>query len=240
MKKKLLNGITVPVMVLALLVSMMAIGQPAKANSAADAQRVNYGKKATIYRSSPDYALINMGKKGMNAKSMTIRSSNKKVVAPNRGFAVYKEGKKKYPVIKVKKPGKAVLTIKVKKKGKVRKYKCRVTVRNYKSPVRSVKLEGKDLTGQLRKEAYASHKRIGEKGRISIKTKKGWTIRKIVHHYCNSDGVERSKRVKNNAILKLKDGDYFNVLLYNKKQNGFIKIQIGVENPENEVPDEAL
>ena len=238
MKKKMLKRIVAPLMAFAVVVSMIAVPQQAKADSIGDQQEIKYGKKSTFYLTAPgDYVLINMGKKGVKAKDITVKSSNKKVLVKDKDFGTVADGKKLYPVVRVKKPGKTVLTIKVKKKHSVKKYKCRLTVKKYKSPMKKVTLEGKSLTAQFKDGTFASHKRVGSKGKISIKVKKGWKVKKIDYHYYNSKGSARTKKVKNNSTVKLQDGASFNYVLYNKKQNSLIKGQIFIEEVVNDNVD---
>ena len=233
MKKTMVKRVMAPLMAVAVMVSMIAVPQHAKADGVENLQQINYGKKATLYLTDPgDYVLINMGKKGINAKNITVRSSNKKVLTNDKDLKTVKNGKKLYSIVRVKKPGKTSLTIKVKKKNSVKKYKCKLTVKKYKSPMKKVKLEGKDLTGQFRKDTFASYKRVGEKGKISMKLKKGWKVKKIVYHYWkdqNGDLIGKEKKIKNGSTVTLQDGSYFNYVLFNKKQNSLIRGQIFLE-----------
>ena len=129
---------------------------------------IKYAKSVTISYGKIEYAFkVNMGSKTKGAKTVTISSSNSKVVWPSTDAAKYE----KWVVFVPEKPGKAVLTIKVKKGSGTKTYKMNITVKQPKKyKVTFNPNGGKFKSGKKTKMVISGSKY----GTLPVVTKTGW------------------------------------------------------------------
>ena len=209
-----------------IIISLMAVGivmQTATAHADAVPVMTFYGKSISAPYFSKYWYQIDMGSRFKGASKVTIKSSNKKVFAPDpldkeafKYHCIYGEAKKK---------GSCTITIKVKKSSGTRTYKCKFRTVKYQNPFSSFKLGSKKLQSKFKKFHAASFVNKAKSAKIKIKAKKGWSIKKIV--YERNEFVEgktkiTKKTIKNGSTIKFKPGDEYvfetiYVTMYNKK-----------------------
>ena len=163
-----------------------------------------YSKKMTMYTGSKygNVYSINMGKKTKGAKKVTVKSSNKKVLEP------FHFGKPSNDVMaSAKKPGKATLTIKVKKGNKTKTYKIKVKVKKRVNPFKSFKVGKIKATSKFKRDQLVDvNVANNSKKKISIKLKSGYKLKKIVCTTWNPDNGEgKEKTIKNNSTITAKE-----------------------------------
>ncbi len=205
---------------IAVMVAFGLIIVPAAAPAHADgfvSGSIKYRKSMTLYSGSEygNVYLIKMGSKLKGAKSVKIKSSNKKVLEP---FGYYKGDKDL--MANAKKSGKADLTVKVKKGGKTKTYKIKVKVEKSGNPFKSFKVGKKNITSQFKSEQIADCRvKNNSKQKISIKPKSGMKIKKIQFStYDFETDKSIRKNIKNNSTVKVKkDETNIYVELYEKK-----------------------
>lgn len=177
-----------------------------------------YSKKVTA--TTVDYAVyLNMGSKAKRKHKLKVSSSKKSVAKARIESGLV--------ILFVKKPGKATITVRNKSTNKT--YKCSLKVVKYRNPFKKFTVAGKNRAGKFKKYNYTDFVNDKtQKSKISIKTKKGWKIKKIVYgrtYYDDNGGfTEHKKKIKNNSVVKVKETNnaelfqYVECILYNKKQ----------------------
>ncbi len=214
--KKVLSRIAT--LTLAVFVAFGLIIAPATASVHADmfeGSYVKYAKKITLYANpkSDSYYTIKMGKRLKGADSVKVKTSKKKVLAPE-----YYEGDTDL-LVNAKKAGKAKLTITVKKGGKTETYKINVTVEKGKNPFKSFKIGKKNLTSEFKNSAFCNYKvKSSSKQKISIKLQSGMKIKKMLFHYYDPKAdSDANKTIKNNSSIKLRGDAAIILNIYDKK-----------------------
>ena len=171
-------------------------------------------------------------KGGKKAWKITISSSNYKVAVPI--YDLFVDGIQVWPAgFVTKKPGKATLTVNVyksKKSKKVKRYKCKLTVKKYSNPFKEVSFAGKDLTKKYNKTRYRSVNIDAVDGKIVVKPKKGWKIVQIFFDpfYKGEEEIEdyrelyRGRYIKSGELIDLptditENKIYFYIMVRRKK-----------------------
>ena len=154
------------------------------------------------------------GNDSTNYKITELKSSDKNVLTV---FKLYSGYTSLY--MRVRKPGKATITFKVKVGNKTYSYKCKVTVHDYENPFKSLKIGKTNYASEFSYMDYYSLKgRKNLKGKLAITTNKNWKIERI-EIYDNTS--PSSKRVKNKKVITLKKGQTLWVTCRNKKTNAW-------------------
>lgn len=208
--------------VLSAIVAFVMVIVPASVEVNADGspKYVPYSKNVTVYKFTDkfeNYYGLDLGKKGANAKKITVTSSKKKVLADIDSYD-------SEIIFRANKTGKTTLNITVKKKsGTVKKYKINVTVKKYVSPIKSIKIGKSAYTKRLGNKTNLKFKVSGKSAKLSVKLKKGWTI-KNVEYYAMYNGEEEdltdiSRKYKNNSVIKFqKSEDYSEYVSFTLKE----------------------
>ena len=161
---------------------------------------------------------IDMGSRVGENDKVTVKSSNKSVVKPLN-----------WTTLQVVKPGKAKVSITVKKKnGKKTNYKCTVRVYKYKNPIKTLKLGSKNIAKKYKKDNFAEAKSSTSK--LTVKPAKGWKIKTIKYRAYkeNEDGsfakeVKRTIKPKSGATIKRRIGknwyEEIALVMYNKEKH---------------------
>ena len=171
MMKRVLKKIVTVNLSLCMAFTCMFLPQTAIANAEVDTDIIKYEIKITVTRYSQsekgfDSYYIDMGNRGKGADRITATSSKKSVVKvkcyndPEDALSV---------VIEARKPGTSKLVIKIKRNGKVKKYKCTVKVIKYKNPIKSFKIGKKNYAKRFKKSPFATIAPVTGKAKVSIK-----------------------------------------------------------------------
>ena len=197
------------------------------------AQPAKYAKKINV-AAGMAYEL-NMGKRLKGASKVKVTSSNKKIVAhfgkwdPKRGG--------KYLLINAAKKGAATLTIKVTKKGKTKKYKCKVKVNKYKNPIKKFMIGSKNVAKAFKKyPGTGSTFTKGGKYKVAVTPASGWKVKKI-EYKCYSKNTGKTvktafKNKKSGTITVKASEDYIEsiyITLYNKSKKMKMLCYYGIE-----------
>ena len=144
---------------------------------------------------------------------VSLKVSNKKVISVSK---VYEKGTStiKHFKIKVKKVGDAAIKFKWKQGGKTYSHKFQVFVKKYDNPLKSIKIGKTSFTSKVTKCNEVNLKRKTYKGKVALKTNKGWKIKSISIDDVNT---YKTKKIKNNKSIKLKKGQVLSVECRNKK-----------------------
>lgn len=203
-----------------LLAFSMIFAFRAESASAAPVKTIKYKSTLTI-STSDRYVSLDMGSRLNKAKSVKVSSSKNSVV---KARAV--NNSKKSVCLAIKRKGKATLTIKVKRSGKTKTYRCRVKAVKYRCPVKRFRVGSHDLAASFRKSTFASFTNSDAKSTVSIRAAKGWKVSRISVKASRYDPetkkyVTRNTTIKNGttASLKTKAGwsQYIVVTMYKKK-----------------------
>lgn len=203
-------------LVLCLTVTSVLVFSAADVSADAGYIDMKYAKKITVSTESPYIRLV-MKSKLKGAKSVKVTSSNKSVV---KTYKYKKSGGGIF--IELKKPGTSKLTIKCKKNGKTKKYKCKVKVVKYKNPVKSLKIAGLEIGKKFNKKAVYSGDMGDERtGVIKVVPAKGWKVKKIVEttFKSNSSKFVEKTIVNNKTKISLEYNKDYTVVMYNKSRN---------------------
>lgn len=215
-----------------LVFSLVIIPASIEVNADGSPNYVGFSDNVTVYKfaaSSKNYYALDLGKKGANAKKITASASKKGIITEIDSY----DGSVAF---RAKKAGKTVLTIKVtKKSGTVKKYKVKVNVKKYISPIKSLKIGKSSYTKKLGNKTDLAFKISGKKAKFSIKLKKGWKISNL-EYYAMYDGDDENlsdidKTYKNNAVISFqKSEDYSEYVCFTltNKDNG-IKVAYELE-----------
>ena len=206
-------------LVLCLAVTGVFVFAPVSVNADGGFITKKYAKKVTV-STGWKYYHIDMRSKLKGAKKITIKSSKKAVAK------VDKSVKKYGPMVQVKKPGTAKITTTVKKGKKTKKYTTKLKVVKYQNPFKSATLAGKSFKG-LYKKGISASEYFGEvQGKMVIKPRKGWKVKKIREEITvyddNGDVDTKFRTIKNNSTtINLADGNEhaFVITMYKKKAN---------------------
>ena len=211
-KKKVSKRLFAAMLATVVMVAMIMVPQAAYADGADT--YCSFGKKMTVSKSSEDLlVMINMGKRLNGAKSVTVKSSNKKVCSY---IADFPEAKALF--VSVGKKGTAKLTIKVTTSKGTKTYKGKLKVVAFKSPVKKATLGGKSITKGFKKKNgdiiyYGS---MTAKSNLNIKPKKGWKV-KSVKFFSGGKGITK-KNKSNYTIDWSKCEDSVVVTMYKKSK----------------------
>ena len=113
---------------------------------------------------------------GKNYKIASIKSSNPKVATLSK---TYKD-KSTFLILTTKKAGTTTITFKAKIGSKYQKYKTKVTVTKYTSPLKSFKIGGTNLTSRSNKvDVFNLGGKKTVKGKLALKLNKNWEITSV-------------------------------------------------------------
>lgn len=240
-KNTIVKSAAVLILILCTFLAMMPMQTRAEYTSSgsAAATDVQYAKKIGLCMDEPSYWVL-MGNKVKKAKKVTVKSSKKSVVSAR--VASKGEGKYKNSIIlEPKKKGSSVITVKVtKKNGKKKTYRIKVTSYKYSNPAAAFMIAGESFS--FDKDNYVSWMPKVTKGKISVKAKSGWKVKKIVSWA--KDSLEE-KAVKNGASVNLDPSSIggYTVYFYNAKKKLTLHTSVALEEPdtmEDEEPEESL
>ncbi len=183
-------------------------------------------KKLTLYLMDPSvYRFIDLDdldnvKRG---SVKNVRSSNTKVavasVTPSKPAGV-----PYYVLILPRKKGKATVSFTYVYKGKKCKAKIAVTVREYSNPFSLMKIGSNNNTSLFNKTGKV-YEYPEQSGKLVVKTKKGWMLKKIFYIYDSNEKSERvQKMIKNGSKINLTQGYALNIILKNKKTKELMTI----------------
>lgn len=123
---------------------------------------------------------------------------------------------KKNQVIRVlmKKAGKTVFTVKVKRSGKTYTLRQELTVCAYK-PFKTVKIgSGMNYAANINYDQYAITEQTG-KANLKVELNAGWTLKQMYYIYSNGT----SKLIKTGKLINLNDTGTIQMNVYHKKTN---------------------
>jgi len=195
-----------------LMFSLIVIPSAEDVNADWNVKELSYRKNVTVYKlANHDESVygIDLGKRDDKAKKVTFTVSKKGVIEPiswTSGYAVFA----------AEKPGKTVLTIKIKhKNGTSKKYKVNMTVKKYVSPINSIRIGKKTYKNKkLWKDLFMSHSYTNKTAKVTIKPRKGWKVSKLRYTaWYEGDDEELmengdiSKSYKNNAVITFRNSD---------------------------------
>ena len=180
------------------------------------AAKVQWGDAVKIY-TGQQHGLVPMDKVDI----IKVTSSDESVVSASISDDILPP----YEIIflKAKKQGTATVTCKYKYKGKVKTEKIKITVYKYVNPVKSIKIDGKEIKNLFNNKDNIKYKyKNSKKAKVSITMKKGWKISSI-HCSSNSDSKVKSfnkNKKKRITTFKMKGKiNYILVYMYNEEQN---------------------
>lgn len=201
---------------------IISVFSPAATVKAADAPSV-YGKQTSVMeqKSKVDWIWIEYFPEG--AQVTNIKSSNTKVLT-----ASWKASDGDSVQLKLKKPGKAVVSFDVVYNGQTTSLRSTVTVRKYQRPCATFKVGNKNYASKFKKNSYyfTSHKKT-PKNKITVKAAKGWKLDSI--WYSKLDGTT-DKRIKNNSRVRFSAKKGQEVAIYatfrNKKTKEYQSVML--------------
>lgn len=221
------TGLSAAVLGVVLACAMLLMAQTVYADSPTGVTPtgvIKWGKKMTV--STEAYgAIVDMGSKVKGAKSITIKSSNKKVATNIKDYT----DEMKVPVLNIEGKGTTNLTIKVKTKKGTKTYKGKLKVVKYKNPIKKFKLSGKNVAKKFKKYPFGDYTVKSKKSKLVIKPNKGWKVKKIEHVYGYSG---KFHKVKNNSTIKWKDSGMLYITMYNKSKNQTETLFLSYTEPE--------
>lgn len=151
-------------------------------------------------------------------KITNLKSSNKKVVT------VYKSTWGLGIAMEAKKAGTTTITFNTKIGTKTYSHRCKITVTNYQSPIKTLKIGKKNYASQLSDINYIDLDGVKNlKGKLSVAMNKNW---KINNMYIWDSKTDKSKKAKNNKSIELKKNQSLWISCYNKKTSEYIDIQL--------------
>ena len=195
-------------------------------------QDLKYKKNIAIYYSKDkDYNYYSLDIKGKLKSAKSSKSSVVKICDKNDDYIGFK----------VKKPGKAVLTIKTSKKT----YRMKIKVKKFKTAFKEFKIGKKELK-KFDPQSPIGHysggcKVTNNKEVLSIKLKSGWRLQSIKYTCKNIREKDITQKIKNNSTLDLRplfedsvDGEgneiYITVAIYNKKLKERRTVEVNLFN----------
>ena len=207
-------------LVMALMASIVSI-QPMKIQAATKPSLTAENYALTLVKSDNYYdnaCYIPIQNFPKNGKITKVTSSNPKVVKAS--VAEYSNSTIE---LYVKKTGKATVKVKIKAGKKTYNLKCSVVVRNYVSPISSLKIGNKQYKSSVSKLDYFSIKyKKNSKYKISVKCKKNWQLT----HIGFFEG-SKYKTIKNNGKITVKKVNSYLVLsFYNSKTKALEDIRV--------------
>ncbi len=162
-------------------------------------------------KADPDFLYtVRFGEKG---EVVSSTSSSRKVVE------IFNDGSCSPGTFFAKKPGKATITFKVKKNGKIRKYKMAVKVFRHNDPFRKFTFAGKNLTKKYNRKTYCQFSSNKKAATVRITSKKGWKIKKITRRWYDIEAnKEKRATIRNGSKIQL-DSIYNMIVvdMYNSK-----------------------
>lgn len=204
------------VMVLMLIAGLWLA--PVKAKADADDKKMPKELTLVYYPGKPCSEITNAwefpSRYGLVRKK--CKSSDPEVVSIERSEDY--GGQVAFNYISIKKPGKAVLTVRAEKNGKYKTYKIKVTVKKYSNPLKKLKIGSKDLTKKFnKKNEYATMNKKPLEGKLRIKVKSGYKIKKIYSYWPEPIG---------NGYIDWKDAEFEDGDSISVKWTGEINIDI--------------
>ena len=190
-------------------------------------KEVKYSKSIVLSTGNPT-VYVNLGKRWNEKKNLVIKSSNKKVV---------KTMDTGYPIVDLKKAGKATVTFKT--GGKT--YKMKFKVLAYKNPLKAFKVDSNSVAGSFNNYSSSSLNYTDETAAIQVKPNKGWKLKSIkykAYKYENDSVTRYSENIENNSSVTFKDNSWYShyilVTLYNSSKG----LKETIELEINRVPDD--
>ena len=222
MKKNHISRITS--LCLAFIVAVGMIIIPSTIDVSADSGpsgTFKYAKKVTVMAETDGTMYgAKMGSRLKGAKSVSITSSNSKVVEARE----YDKYTKDRIWFTAKKPGSATLTVKAEKSSGTKTYKIKVKVIKYSNPFKSFKIGKKNITSKFKRTEAVNYrnKQTGSQ-RITVKMKPDWKIKRI-EFYTNNEETDDAvaKTIKSGKKVNLhgdsdKYHESFVIYIYNTK-----------------------
>ncbi len=156
------------------------------------------------------------------AKLVSIKSSKPKIIRVGKaGIKIYDH------YLQPKKVGKSVITIKYKLKGKTYTMKETFTVKKYPNPLKSVKVNGKNINVKKFKYYYRTYKYKKDSVKVKYQPAKGWKIADVygIMVKNNSDAYKdldiKNKSIKNGTTIKFpKKYDYMSIFVTLENSKG--------------------
>ena len=198
MKGEKMSKIIKKVLIVLLAIVLVLPALPALETQAAS-KKPKFAKKMTVLyypkSSSKNRTSHSVGSK----KVSNVKSSNKKVLTVKQ---VKEQGGGYFLNFTTKKSGTSTVSFKAKVNGKTYTYKCKVTVRKYENPFKTLEFNSQNYASNFKntnKTSSIVKLKMGV-GKLNIVPKKNWKISKIEMH-----SVLRGKRyitaIKNGAVI---------------------------------------
>lgn len=242
-----------------ILVSMVAFAMVAVMLAPLTVEAAPYYSEKEVYylnsKTGSSYGSVYIGNISKGQKILSVSSSNKKVVKPT-GYSNYtntqsyknlvdKDGNSSYNSrygygeLKLLKPGKATVSVKVgKSTSSCKTYKTQVTVKKYENPIKSLKItgisSGKNIYKKFNNQSYNSgtiSKNI-KSAKVSVTANKdnGWRIQSISFYNYKNDcrrniyygGNGSTSGSLSLSTIYASNGGYVDVYFYNVKTGGYM------------------
>ena len=185
------SGLFVLTVVITVALMLVLQGEVAHADGAASSV-IKPAKKITLFKVSngeKDSCYIDGG------NVISVKSSKKKVISAMKGTPA---------LLWVKKTGKTKLTIKMKKNGKVRKYKCKVKVVKYKNPIKSLTIGSQNHAGAFARNNLVTHRVSPQNSVLKISGNPGWQVIGIQYY---DPVADKGVKVSNGGKINIRQGD---------------------------------
>ena len=117
----------------------------------------------------------------------------------------------------------STISFRVTQKGRSYNLRCKINVKEKKSPIASFKVGSKEIAGYYSSSYHAQSSKFKGKNKISIKLAPGYVL-DTIEVYSSANGVFKEQRIKNGATVNLKSGDCINVLFHTTKKPANYKV----------------
>lgn len=183
------------VSILTALALVVSVFTPAATVKAAGTPSV-YGKETAVIEQKSKEAWLFIENFPAGAQVTNLKSSKTSVLRVS-----WNASDPEFIALKLRKPGKAVVSFNVVYNGQTTSLKSTVTVKKYKRPCTTFKVGNKNYASKFKKNSlyYTSHKKT-PKQKVTVKAAKGWKLAGI--WYMNGDGTGE-KRIRNKSSVRL-------------------------------------